>query len=48
MLQRVLDHICANRQISKASGEAEETAALLVELFSHGVRQEHHLSTLAG
>lgn len=48
MLQRVLDHICANRQIAKASGEAEETAALLVELFSHGVRQEHHLSTLAG
>ena len=46
MLQRVFDGTCIARDISKDASEAEEMATLLVELFAHGVRQEHHLTAL--
>ncbi len=46
MLQRVFNGTCVAREIARDAREAEEMAALLVELFAHGVRQEDHLAAL--
>ena len=46
MLQRVLDEACESRNVSKKSCDARNMAALLVELYAHGVRQEHQLSAM--
>lgn len=46
ILQRVFSGTCIARKIQRDACEAEEMAALLVELFAHGVRQEHHLAAL--
>lgn len=48
MLQRVFDSICTTRSLSKGSPDAEQMAAVLVDLFAHGIRSEHHLTTMVG
>tara|TARA_R110002020_G_scaffold67499_8_gene177285 strand:+ start:5259 stop:5657 length:399 start_codon:yes stop_codon:yes gene_type:complete len=48
LLQRVFDRACLTRKLCKRSLEAESMAVLLVDLFAHGVRQEHHLAVMVG
>jgi hypothetical protein len=46
IIQRVLDAACERRGVAKEGRDAEHIAAELVELYSHGVRDEQELSAL--
>ncbi len=46
MLQRVFDDICERRGIAKNTDRAGQIASDLINLFSHGVRNERQLVTM--
>lgn len=46
MLQRIFDNACESRDLNKTGLDAENLAAMLVQLFEHGIRKEHQLSAL--
>lgn len=48
MLQRVFDNICEMRHFRKKTDEAVELAAMVMNLYQHGIRDEQQLLAMIG